>query len=389
MDRAKPETVGFSEARLKRASDALRREIANKTMPGAVLMIGRRGKIAHLEAMGVQDPATGAPMREDSIFRIFSMTKPIVSVGLMMLVEEGRIRLDDPLDKYIPAFGKVRVTQAKDGQTTLVEPARPILIHDLLRHTSGFAYEFLPNPLKATYDTARLTRRDQSNKEHAEALAALPLLCHPGSEWNYGRSVEVLGYVIEVVTGLSLGEYLESQLFAPLEMKDTGFWIRADGGIDRQAQAFPGVSETPSLFDMTAKPGFESAGGGLVSTAPDYARFAQMLLNKGEFAGRRYLSRPTLEYMTSDHLDGARVAIGPLPPGFGFGLGFAVRIEKGAAPFPGNVGQYFWNGVAGTQFWGDPSDQLWALLMVQVREQQQREHLRVVVRNLVYAAFDD
>jgi CubicO group peptidase (beta-lactamase class C family) len=380
-----PSTAGFSADRLARASRILKDEITRGTMPGAVLMIGRRGHVVHLEAMGVQDPATGVAMRDDSIFRIYSMTKPVVAAAVMMLVEEGRIGLDDTLEKFVPAFAVTRVAQNGDS----VRPSRPITIHDLLRHTSGFTFENLETPVQAQYQAVNLGRRDRTNKEFAETVATLPLLCHPGSEWNYGRSFEVLGYVVEVVTGQSLGEFLKQRLFAPLGMNDTGFGITAPDSSNRQAQAFAADGAGLALYDMMEKPRFESGGGGLVSTAPDYARFAEMMLNGGTLDGRRYLSRQTVRFMTSDHLDGAKVSIGPILPGFGFGLGVAVRKERGAAPFPGGIGQYFWNGIAGTQYWADPEENLWAVLMVQVRGQRERDYLRNLVRTIVYAALED
>lgn len=383
------QTLGFCEERLSRASDILRGEIARGTMPGAVVMIGRRGAVAHLEAMGVQAPGSPAPMRTDSLFRIFSMTKPVVSLAVMMLIEQGRLRLDEPLETFIPAFGRTRVASFDGGRMELVAPARAITIHDLLRHTSGLTYEFFASPLQDLYAEAELARRDLSNADYVEVLAALPLLCQPGTEWNYGRSIEVLGRVVEVASGETLGAFLERHILAPLGMHDTGF--HAAGKDDRLAQPFAhdrwsGLKV--ELFDMGETPRFEGGGAGLVSTAPDYARFAQMLLNGGELHGRRLIGSRTLRFMTANHLDAAtRIGIGPLLPGFGFGLGFAVRLQAGVAPFPGSVGQYYWNGATGTQFFADPAEDLWAILMMQAPGQ--RDHLRGLFRTLVYAALDD
>ena len=353
-------------------------------------MIGRHGKVALCDALGVQDPSTGAPMLVDSVFRIFSMTKPITSVAAMMLVENGELRLDEPLSKFIPAFAKVKVARFEHGTMELVEPRRAITIHDLLRHTSGLSHEIVPTPLQSRYAEARLARRDQSNAEHAERIAELPLLCHPGSEWNYSRSVEVLGRVIEIVSGSSLARFLRQRIFEPLQMHDTGFFIEKSRAEGRVAQPFahdPWTRTPVALFPVLEEPRFEAGGGGLVSTAPDYARFAEMLLSGGILQGARILSSRTIGFMTVDHLDpSVTPAPDPLPPGFGFGLGVAVRTRAGLSPFPGSVGQYFWNGTAGTQYWADPAEGLWSILMVQAPGQ--REHLRVLIRTLVYAALE-
>jgi CubicO group peptidase (beta-lactamase class C family) len=386
-----PSNLGFAPAGLSRLADVMRSEIARKTMPGAVVMIGRRGKVAFFEAFGVQDLRTGLPMRPDSVFRIFSMTKPVTSIAVMMLAEEGRLRIDEPLAKYIPEFADVQVALFSGNQMDLAQPRRAITLHDLLRHTGGLSHELMSSPLQGLYAKMELARRDRTNEEHARLVATLPLLCHPGTEWNYSRSVELLGRVIEIVSGQSLGTFLTERIFQPLQMHDTGFHIEEGRGGDRlaeTAEADPWTGKPVRLFDMLEKPNFEAGGGGLVSTAPDYARFAQMLLNGGLLDGIRIIGSRTLRLMTANHLDpSVKLTPDPVPPGFGFGLGFAVRMHAGMAPFPGAVGQYFWNGSAGTQFWADPAEELWVLLMVQAPGQ--REHLRVLIRNLVYAAIED
>ncbi len=383
--------LGFSPRGLARIVEVLDREIARQTMPGAVVMIGRHGKLACCEALGTLDPGTGTAMRADAVFRIFSMTKPIASVAAMMLVEEGLLRIDEPLSKFIPAFAETKVARFSGSEIVLEEPRRAITIQDLLRHTAGLSHEIVPSPLQSRYADAQLWRRDRTNEEHALLMAELPLLCHPGTAWNYSRSVEVLGRVIEIVAGQSLGAFLAARIFEPLDMRDTGFFQPEGRGPGRIAQPFahdPWTGAPVALFDACEKPAFEAGGGGLVSTAADYARFAEMLRSGGSLDGRRILGRRTLSFMTANHLDPAIAnAPDPLPPGFGFGLGFAVRTHAGLAPFPGSVGQYFWNGAAGTQFWVDPAEDLWAILMVQAPGQ--REHLRVLIRTLVYAALDD
>ena len=383
--------LGFSATGLDRLAGALRREIEQRTFPGAVLLVGRDGRIAIDLALGVQDEKTGAPMRPDSLFRIYSMTKAITSTLALMLMEDGRLQLDDPVSKYIPAFASPKVATFDDGSLVAVGSDRQISIHSLFLHTSGLSHEMLETPVQSIYARAQLARRDRTNEELAEAIAALPLLCTPGTQWNYSRSIEVLGRVIEVITGQTLGDAMRDRIFDPLGMTDTGFHAVPSDAEDRLAEPFavdPWTDRPVSLFDMRQKPAFEAGGGGLVSTAPDYARFAQMILNGGELNGTRILGSRTVRFMLSDHLSPEIThRPEPLPPGYGFGLGFAIRTEAGLSPNPGSVGQFFWNGVAGTQFWGDPLEGLWAILMVQAPGQ--REYIRSLIRNLVYGALED
>jgi CubicO group peptidase (beta-lactamase class C family) len=393
LPKGKPESLGFSAARLKNLSQAISREVDKGTLPGAVVMVGRRGKVAHFDAIGRQGPASDAKMRQDSVFRIFSMTKPIVSLGIMQLVEDGLILINDPLSKYIPAFAKMQVAEPRDdGKLHLVPAVREITIQDLLSHSGGLSYEITgPGPIQTLYAEAKLYRRNQTNEEHANTVASLPLICQPGAAWNYSRSTDILGRVIEVVSGKTLMGYLTERVLGPLRMTDTGFHIDADRADGRLAEPFPTDPWTGAkvvYFSMTDKPMFESGGGGMVSTAMDYARFAQMLANGGTLDRERIIGRKTLELMASNHL-GAKVDVSShlIPPGHGFGLGFAVRTDAGLAPYPGSVGQYFWGGAAGTQFWVDPKENLWALLMVQAPGQ--REYIRVLFRNLVYAAVEN
>ena len=391
LPKAKPESVGLSSARLKGLSDVLKREIDKGTIPGAVVMVGRRGKVAHFDALGIQDPATKAPMRHDSVFRVFSMSKPITSVAVMQLVEDGKLLINDPVSKFFPAFAKVQVGVPRDGKLHLTPLMREITIQDLLRHTSGLVSHTIgTGPLQTMYAEAGISARTRTNKENAELLATLPLYCQPGAEWKYSRSTDLLGSVIEVVSGKTLGAYLTERILAPLRMTDTGFYIDAERGRGRLAEAFandPWTGEKVSHWSMTEKPALEAGGGGLVATAMDYARFAQMLAGGGSLDGERIIGKKTLELMTHDHLGpNVKVEFNLIPPGHGFGLGFAVRMQPGMAHYPGSVGQYFWGGRAGTQFWVDPAEKLWALLMIQAPGQ--REYFRVLIRNLVYAAVD-
>jgi CubicO group peptidase (beta-lactamase class C family) len=387
---AAPEEVGLSAARLNRLGGVLAAEVARGRVPGAVALVSRRGKLAYFEAMGVRDPASGAAMRKDTIFRIYSMTKPIVSAAAMMLWEEGRFLLNDPIAKYLPELGGRQVAVERDGGVALVPAARDITIQDLLRHTSGLTYEFRGNaPVQKMYVDAKIYRRNQSNADQVATLATLPLMHQPGTRWEYSRSTDVVGRLVEVQSGKSLGDFLDERILEPLGMVDTAFHV-PPAKHARLAEAFAKDPETGAavqLIEVRQKPTFESGGGGMVSTALDYARFLQMLLNGGTLDGTRLLSRKTIEYMTADHLGPISGAPDLLIPGYGFGLGFAVRLHAGIAQVPGSVGQYYWGGLAGTTFWVDPKEQLFALLLIQAPGQ--REYYRVLFRDMVYAAFAD
>jgi len=390
LPEAKPESLGLSPSRLQRMSDVFRREIDKGTMPGATVMVARGGQIGWFDALGKQNPAESRPMAQDSIFRIFSMTKPIVSIGVMILLEEGHFLLDDAIAKFIPEFADQKVGVENNGKLDLVPLKRPITIQDLLRHTSGITYEHTGNGLvQQLYQQSRVRSRKIDNAEHAALIASMPLICQPGAEWNYSRSTDILGRLIEIVTGKSLGAFLTTRILAPLQMTETAFHTAAENA-PRLAEPFttdPWTGDKVQLFNMLEKPVMESGGGGLVSTTMDYARFAQMLLNGGELDGVRIIGRKTLEFMASDHLDPSVEIKGTLTqPGHSFGLGFGVRTQDGIAPFSGSVGQFFWSGMGGTFFWIDPKEDLFAIFMSQAPGQ--RVHTRTLVRNLVYAAIE-
>ena len=390
LPHAKPESLGLSSVRLQRMSDAFKRDIDRGTIPGVTIMVARRGQIGWFDALGKQDPLSKAPMAHDSIFRIFSMTKPIVSVGVMMLLEEGYILLNDPIANYIPEFSKQKVGVESHGELELVPLARQITIQDLLRHTSGITYDHTGNAMvQQLYQQSRLRSRKITNAEHAAMVASLPLMCQPGEEWNYSRSTDILGRLLEVVSGKTLSVFLTERILAPLQMTETAFHTAAQNA-DRLAEPFPTnpwTREKVLLFNMLEKPVMESGGGGLVSTTMDYARFCQMLLNGGALDGNRIIGRKTLELMASDHLGPAvRLQSHLVPAGHSFGLGFAVRTHQGMAPFAGTLGQFFWSGMAGTFFWIDPKEELFAVFMSQ--GPGQREYFRSLVRSLVYAAVE-
>jgi CubicO group peptidase (beta-lactamase class C family) len=390
LPRATPEDIGLSTAGLARLGRVVQDEVQRGRVPGAVALIARRGQLAYYESFGHRDPASGAPMERDSVFRIYSMTKPIVSVAAMMLWEEGRFLLSDPVAKFLPELGNVKVAVAQGADLKLVDAERAITIQDLLRHTSGLTYEFRGNgPVHKMYNAARIYSRDQSNADQVTALSKLPLLHQPGTKWEYSRSSDVVGRLVEVLSGMTLGQFLQQRLFAPLGMADTAFHVPVSLQ-PRLAEAFAKDPETGTgvqLVNVKSAPKFESGGGGLASTAADYARFLQMMLNLGRLDGVRFLSRKTIELMTADHLGPITGAPDLLLPGYGFGLGFAIRLQPGISHVPGSVGQYFWGGLAGTTFWVDPVEQLFAIMMIQAPGQ--RDYFRTLFRDLVYAAFDD
>ncbi|GAB4561988.1 MAG: serine hydrolase domain-containing protein [Rhizobacter sp.] len=390
-ERAAPESLGFSRAGLNRLSAALSEQIDKQRLPGVVAMVVRRGKLAYFEALGQRDPASGDAMRPDSIFRIYSMTKPVVSVAAMMLFDEGRLFLSDPVAKYLPEFMHTPVGVVRaDGVIDHVPATRAMTVQDLLRHTSGLTYEILAEaPIRKLYARAKIYRRDWTNEDFSKALAALPLMYQPGTVWDYSRATDLLGRLVEVVSGQPLRDFFQTRIFEPLGMVDTGFHVPAEQ-LHRLAEPFakdPDSGAEVKVLDVREPVAMDMGGGGLVSTAADYARFCQMLINGGQLDGHRLLSRKTVELMTSDHLGGLPSMSDLLPPGHGFGLGFAVRLQTGMAPVAGSEGLYFWGGLAGTTFFIDPKEELYAVLMVQAPGQ--RDEVRALFRNLVYAAIGD
>ena len=390
LPQAAPEEIGLSPGRLDRLRLVLRAEVERGRAPGAVALIARRGRVGFFESVGFRDPVTSSPMQKDDIFRIYSMTKPITSVAAMMLWEEGRFLLSDPIGKFLPEFADPYVAVERGEGIERVPAARAITIQDLLRHTSGLTYEFRgPGPVQKMYMAAKVYSRSQSNADQVAALGKLPLLHQPGTQWEYSRSTDVIGRLIEVLSGQTLGDFFERHILAPLGMVDTAFHVPPRHH-SRLAEAFakdPDSGAAVQLVEVRDAPAFESGGGGLVSTAGDYARFLQMLLNSGTLDGVRTLSRKTIELMTADHLGTITGAPDLLLPGYGFGLGFAVRLQAGISHVPGSIGQYFWGGLAGTTFWVDPAEQLFAVLLIQAPGQ--RDYFRTLYRDLVYSAIDD
>jgi len=390
-ERASPESLGFSQTGLDRLSAALNEQIAKKRLPGAVAMIVRKGKLAYFEALGQRDPTRPEAMQPDALFRIYSMTKPVVSVAAMMLFEQGKLFLTDPVATYLPEFKNTPVGVVRDDGTVGHVPAqRAMTVQDLLRHTSGLTYEILAEaPVRKLYARAKIYRRDWTNEEFSKAMAALPLMYQPGTVWDYSRATDVLGRVVEVASGQALRDFFQQRIFAPLAMVDTGFHVPPSEH-HRIAEPFaqdPDTGADVRVLEVREPVALDMGGGGLVSTAADYARFCQMMLNGGVLDGKRLLGRKTVELMTSDHLGGIPSVNDLLPAGHGFGLGFAVRLQAGISPIAGSAGLYFWGGMAGTTFFIDPKEELYAVLMVQAPGQ--RDEVRALFRNLVYAAIGD
>ncbi len=397
---------GAVSRRLTRINDLFDADVGKGAIPGAVALIARRGKLAYLEAFGFRDREKKLPMAADSIFRIASMTKPMVSAAVMMLAEEGRIRLVNPVSTYLPELKGLQVgveAVGSDGKPQLrLEPARrEMSVQDLLRHTSGLTYgQFGDSLVKQAYRAANVFDPKQTTAEFVAKLAQLPLQNQPGEVWDYSMSTDVLGRLVEVISGIDLDAFIHARITGPLGMHDTGFMV-AQEEADRIAepQIDPATGKRPPMpRDLTLRPNFLSGGGGMVSTAPDYLRFAQMLLNGGELDGARILARKTVELMTSDHLPphvrfsaSTRAQFEESSPtsefGQGFGLGFCVRKEPGRSPVPGSVGDFYWSGVHGTYFWVDPEEQLIGVLMLCAPEL--RRHYRALMRQLVYQALED
>ncbi len=367
-----PEEVGFSASRLKRIDAVMQRYVDQRTLAGIVTLVAHRGHVVHFEKFGFQDIETGKPMELDTIFRIYSMTKPITSVALMMLFEQGLVRLADPVSKFIPEFKKVKVW-VNEGE--LAALTREITVHDLLTHTAGLSYgeyEETHTPVDKLYDQADVFNTDMTLQEMMRRIADLPLVHQPGEVWRYSVATDVVGRLIEVISDMTLADFLDEKILRPLGMEDTAFSVPAEK-----------MGRFATLYGMTEKGALEvidnlvggdyvnvrlhSGGHGLVSTAADYLRFAQLVLNRGELDGVRLLGRKTMELMTTNHIPPALLPLEMVDPwpGFGFGLGFRVLLDVAQAGVMGSVGSHGWAGWASTYFWVDPQEQLIGILMLQ------------------------
>jgi CubicO group peptidase (beta-lactamase class C family) len=394
-----PDIQGFTPERLRRLDSVfVQQAIAHGAMPGVVMLVARNGSIVKFSADGYLDARKTKPMRRDAIFRLASMSKPLVAVAAMTLVESGQIKLTDPIAKWIPELRDMKVlVEASDSHgavTRQTVPAnRPITVQDLLRHTSGLCYaDFAPSAeLLAAYTKADLDglETELSPDEFIHRLSEIPLAWQPGTRWQYGYSMDVLGVLLERATGQRLDRFLDAVLFKPLRMRHTGFQVKPED-LDRVAEPSDSSPNRVPKFERRladdAGLRYRSAGGGLASTAEDYFRFLQMLLNGGELDHVRILSRKTVQLMTSDHIPGLD---GPVPfagPGYGFGLGFAIRRQDGVSPAPGSVGDYNWSGRYGTTFTVDPREKIVAIFMSQ---NPGRNDLRFLFKDLVYGALAD
>ena len=393
---AKPEQVGLSSERLDRIGQALRADVERGRISGAVVVVARKGRVAYLQAVGFKDKAAGTPMTPDSIFRLASMTKPIVTVVALSLYEEGRLLISDPVSKYFPAFAKLQVGVERidpTGKPVLytVPLDREMTIQDLMRHTSGLTYgnRGTTQVHKLYPESSNIASQTLTGDELIERLGKLPLLHQPGTTWEYGLSVDVLGRVVEVVTGKPLAQVLEERIYKPLKMTDTSFLLPTEKRA-RLAQPLPTHPDTGKEYrvpDPTVPRKFDCGGGCAVSTAADYVRFAQMLLNRGALDGARVLGTRTVDYMTSDHLGSiSRGAAYGAGPGYTWGLGVAVRQEKGLSWIPGSAGDYYWPGAFATYWWADPKEEMVVVSLMQAPLGRHYSHL---VRSLVYQAITE
>jgi CubicO group peptidase (beta-lactamase class C family) len=411
LQSAKPESLGLSKQRLNNISAVFGKQIEEGKLPGVVFMVARDGKLAYADAIGYLLPAKKAPMSMDAIFRIYSMTKPLVSVAAMMLVEDGVIELTDPVSKYLPSLIDLEVSEAQIdpefASTTyrLIAARQEMTVQDLLRHSAGLVYgEITRNlPVKEAYEQGRLYRtetnfdiRDLTPAQEVDAFSRAPLAHQPGTVWEYSLASDLLGRLVEAACGQRLDNFMQRRLFGPLKMVDTGFHVDARN-LGRVAEPLPtdaAGNETVKLIDVARVPANDSGGAGGVSTAADYLRFSQMLLNGGELDGARILSRTTVSLMASDHLgERIRMALSPGElllgtPGYTFGLGFAVRKQQGIAATPGSKGEFTWGGYAGTYFWIDPKERIAAVYMSQAPGPM-RAYYRRLFRQLVYASIVD
>ena len=400
LPRAKPETVGMSSERLARIGEALRADVEKGRLPGAVVAVARKGKLVYYQSFGYLDKDAGTKMQNDAIFSIASMTKPMVAVGALTLLERGQLAIDEPVGTYLPPLSKMQVAvlKANDGGAGFdtVAAQRQVTIQDLMRHTSGIIYGGRgATPVHKLYPaSSSAAGTGMTGKEFIDKLGSLPLLHQPGSTWDYGFGLDVLGVVIEKISGQPLGQYLEAQVFKPLGMKDTAFAVPPEKA-KRYAKPFandPDTGKPQFVLDLTKPLRFECGGGCAASTAGDYLRFAQMLLDGGKLEGKRILSRKTVEYMLANQLAPNTVNLianaDPTSADMGFGLGVTVRTTPGIVRKVGSVGEFSWNGAYGTSWWADPKENLAVVFMAQTPGPI-RWHYRYVLNALVEQAIVD
>ena len=392
IPRGAPEPVGLSQERLDRITAAMQADVDRGHLAGAIGVVARRGTVAYWETVGMADKEAGKPMSDDTIFRIYSMTKPIVGVALMTLYEEGAFGLTDPVRRHIPELGGLEVLS---GPNT-VPSRREMTVQDLMRHTAGMGYGGGDTSADKLFRELDVLGGNRSIDDFIQKLAKIPLKHQPGSAWEYSVSVDVQGRLIEVLSGKDLATFLDERIFGPLDMRDTGFTVPAEKKgrfVQMYSKTDDGKAIEPSPADRSTgyydyESRWYSGGGGLVSTTRDYLRFCQMLLNGGELGGERILSRKTVELMTRDHVQGIRRASRTLQPGYGFGLDFAVHVDRAESGLNGSVGEYNWGGLAGTIFWIDPAEEMIGLYMIQMLPPRFSDS-RTQFKRLAYQAIAD
>jgi CubicO group peptidase (beta-lactamase class C family) len=401
-----PDAAGMSEARLERITEHFEgRYVAPGKIAGCQITVVRGGHVAYYRSLGTMDRERQRPMADDAVFRIFSMTKPIASIALMQLYERGMFQLTDPVHRYIPEWRTLNVGEVQDdGSVKLVRPERPMNVRDVLMHTTGLPGGLFPgNPIDDAFAEARREHRKGLTLEGITALLAEhPLKFHPGTHWNYGLSTDIVGRLVEIMTGDRFDDYLRREIFEPLGMADTGFFVPEESAgrlaalYQFQPGAAPMLLEAPEQSPYLRRRSYLSGAGGLVSTTHDYVAFCSMLLNGGHLEGRRVLGRKTLELMTRNHLPGgatlAEMSIGGFGEagfdGVGFGLGFAVGLGPAATAMAGSAGEFYWGGAASTAFWIDPVEDIFAVFMTQLLPSVAYP-FRAQLRALVYQAIDD
>jgi CubicO group peptidase (beta-lactamase class C family) len=404
QEASRPEDVGLSADRLARVRAWGDRLVDDGKLPGIITLVARHGRVAHSHVAGQADIARGVPLAADTIFRVYSMTKPLTTVAVMMLYEEGRFQLDDPLARYLPSFADMRVyTGGSFGRFETLPAARDITIRDLLTHTAGLTYSFMEShPVDAMYRAHGIDfqNSEASLAEVVERVGSLPLMAQPGSAWNYSIATDVLGHLVAVLSGQSFQAFLRERVLGPLGMVDTDFYVPAEkiarfaANYTRGGDGRPQLLDDPTSSIFTRERLIASGGGGLVSTAGDFLRFCQMMLNKGALGGVRLLGRKTVELMTANHLNGDMAAMGQPRfsessyDGIGFGLGFSVMLDPARAQILGSPGEYAWGGAASTAFWIDPQEDMIVILLTQLMPSSTYP-IRRELRVLTYQALVD
>jgi CubicO group peptidase (beta-lactamase class C family) len=402
MTLVKPETIGFSTERLERLHQLIQQEIDRKQLAGAVTILTRHGKVVDYRTYGQRDIATGAAMTKDVIFRDYSMTKPVTGVAMMILYEEGKWLPSDPISKYIPEFAHLKVFKGvdADGKVILVDPDHAPTMQELMSHSAGFSYGHGHTVVDAMFQEKKVMQ-SANLQEMIDKLATLPLNYQPGKGWTYSVSMDIEGYVVEKLSGQTLPDFIRDHIFLPLDMKDAGFFVPSEKRSrfatnyrdDPQGNFVPVAPGPPA--DYATQPTMPSGGGGMVSTAEDYYRFAQMLLNGGELDGKRILAPSTVKLMTSNHLPGnlltGEFGIGQhiMRPGFGYGFNCAVVFDPPEAALPDGKGTFFWDGAAGTWFWVDPTNDIVFVSMIQRMTSPDNHNLLYRSHATVYGALVD